>query len=307
MRQVLWEKRGRIFTSMGSEPWMRSHASLPVALHLGGDVYRVYFASRDERNRSHVGFVEIDITRPDEPLSLAEEPVLAPGPLGGFDDHGVYPASLVLHDGRLLLYYIGWNPSSSAPVFYSTIGLAESDDGGLTFSRVSPAPILGRSPEDPLLVTSPCVLVADGRWRMWYVSGVRWEETPAGIASVYHVKHAESDDGLTWRRERRAAVALRPGETNLARPAVIREADGFRMWYSRNSGNGYRLGYAESTDGLVWMRHDEQAGIAPGPEEWDSQAVAYPSVFEHGGRKYLLYNGNQFGRDGFGLAVEADG
>ena len=60
------------------------------------------------------------------------------------------------------------------------IGCAISDDGGETFRKVSPAPVLGRSAVDPFLTASPSVLYDEGRWRMWYVSTTGWH--PTGIA-----------------------------------------------------------------------------------------------------------------------------
>jgi hypothetical protein len=83
------------------------------------------------------------------------------------------------------------------------------------------------------------------------------------------------------------------------------------MWFCHRAGGGfrddpdrtYRIGYAESGDGVEWERKDEQAGIDVSPSGWDSQMVAYPFVFEHADATYLFYNGNGFGREGFGYAV----
>lgn len=278
---------------------------MPTPLHLGDRRYRVYFAGRDSGNRSHVGFVEIDLDRPQEILRLADEPVLAPGPLGCFDDHGVYPASLVEHDGRLLLYYVGWSPGVPEPLFYSSIGLAVSDDGGESFERVSPAPILGRGEHDPWLVTSPSVLRGDdGVWRMWYVSGLGWHETQDGLWSRYHLKVADSRNGVDWRRDGAVAAELRERETNIGRPSVIHDGDLYRMWYSHVEGSReYRLGYAESADGRTFERLDARAGLDPDPGAFDGRAIAYPAVFRHEGTLHLLYNGDGNGRSGFGLAV----
>jgi hypothetical protein len=74
------------------------------------------------------------------------------------------------------------------------------------------------------------------------------------------------------------------------------------MWYACR-GETYRIGYAESADGLSWKRHDAQAGIDVSEEGWDSEMIAYPWVFDHGGRRYMLYNGNGYGETGIGLAV----
>jgi hypothetical protein len=276
-----------------------------VALQLGADDYRIYFASRDADNRSHVCYLELDLTTA-RVTRVCDSPVLAPGPLGHFDDHGVYPASLVQADDRLYLYYIGWNPGQRPPLFYSSIGLAVSHDGGLSFERYSPAPIMSRSRYDPCLVTSPFVLrESERRWRMWYVSGFRWEQRGEELHSYYDVKEARSDDGVDWRRDGHVAIPLGAGERNVARPSVLREDDRYRMWFSFDAGEGYRIGSAESEDGSAWTRLDSVAEAGPPRGDWDSDAQAYPWVFRHSGRLHMLYNGNDYGRQGFGLAVEA--
>lgn len=300
-----WNKRGLIFSPSGQYAWMITHAAAPVPLHLQDDLYRVYFASRDAQNRSHVGYVELDLRAPNEVRRLASKPALALGPLGHFDADGVYAASLVEHDQKLWMYYIGWNAGARQPIFYASVGLAMSEDGGRSFQRASAAPILARSEFDPCLVGAPCVIVDDGVWRMWYVSGFKWEETGGELHSYYHTKYAESKDGINWQRNGLVCIDLKLGERNIARPCVLKENGRYKMWYSHDSGQGYRIGYAESSDGYVWARRDDEAGIDVSPSGWDSEAIAYPWVFNHQGRKYMLYNGNRFGYDGIGLAVEA--
>jgi len=299
----VWEKLGLVFVPDGKLPWMRTHASLPVPLHLEGDTFRVFFASRDEHNRSSICSLVLELQPTPRVVSVDQQPALSPGPLGCFDDHGVYPASLAKAGDRWHLYYIGWNPGARGPLFYSSIGLATSDVRGDRFERASPAPIMARSRWDPCLVTSPCVRFDDDRWRMWYVSGFRWTEDAEGMHSYYHIKYAESPDGIDWRRDGRVCIDLMGEERNIARPCVVNDAGQYRMWYSYDAGRGYRIGYAESEDGLRWTRLDDRAGIAPSAAGWDADAQAYPWVFSHAGVRYLLYNGNGFGRTGFGLAV----
>src|SRR6185295_13449940 len=83
-----WRKLGRMFGGEGQCPWMTSHAQVPFAERIDGDLYRIYFTSRDARNRSHIGWLDLDITRPNRILRLAETPLLAPGTRGRFDDCG---------------------------------------------------------------------------------------------------------------------------------------------------------------------------------------------------------------------------
>jgi hypothetical protein len=37
-------------------------------------------------------------------------------------------------------------------------------------------------------------------------------------------------------------------------------------------------------------------------EGWDSEMMCYPYVFDHKGERYMLYNGNGYGKSGFGIA-----
>jgi hypothetical protein len=76
-----------------------------------------------------------------------------------------------------------------------------------------------------------------------------------------------------------------------------------RIGYRTDPSRSYRIGYAESGDGVSWVRKDEEAGIGLSEEGWDSKMVEYPSVYEFRGTRHLLYNGNGFGESGIGHAV----
>jgi hypothetical protein len=300
---MTWRKLGRIFDPPGGLGWMVSHAALPV-LEQRGARHRVYFGGRDARGRSRIGAFEVDPGWPGEVLDVTRAPLLDLGPLGSFDDGGVTPSCTVAYGGRTFHYYTGWTLGVSVP-FYLFAGVAVSEDGGATFTRASPAPILERSEMDPYLTASPWVLIEDGRWRMWYVSGSRWEAGDETPQHYYHIRYAESRDGLEWTRRGTVCIDYAaPGEHAFSRPCVVRDGDRYRMWYAYR-GAAYRIGYAESRDGVRWIRKDDEAGIDVSPSGWDSEMVAYPCVFDHAGRRYMLYNGNGYGRTGIGLAVLA--
>ena len=77
------------------------------------------------------------------------------------------------------------------------------------------------------------------------------------------------------------------------------------MFYSvrRKSFRAYRLGYAESLDGYAWTRMDEQLSLDVTPGSFDSDAIMYAAPIQIDDKLYVFYNGNDFGRDGFAVAV----
>lgn len=297
---VVWIKRGRIFEPAGQAPWIGTHATLPVVEPIDRG-HRVYFCSRDSAGRSLIGYGELAkaATQIDR---VAAEPVLRPGPLGAFDDSGVTTGCLVRHDTRTYLYYTGWSLGVTVP-FYLNIGLAISERGG-PFRRLSAAPLLDRIDVDPYLTAAPWILVEAGRWRMWYVSGTGWDVVDGRPRHNYHIKYAESSDGLDWVRKGEVAIDYGEGEYAFGRPCVMhdREKGCYRMWFSVR-GAAYRLGYAESLDGIAWQRDDGRANLLVSAEGWDSEMIAYPVVFDVEGKLQMLYNGNGYGRTGIGLAT----
>lgn len=297
-----WRKLGRIIVPNTALFWNRTHVMLPTPDNIDGDIFRIYYSGRDDSNKSHIGAVTINLMQPQEVLDISEYPVLSPGQLGCFDDNGVTPSCIVNLSDRKFLYYIGWKPRCTTRMGV-VAGLAQSIDGGKTFSRVSRAPILRRTDSEPYsIMTAPWVIKDGNIFRMWYVSGLEWIHADL---PRYNIKYAESNDGINWNQGAKIAIELRgEQETSLARPCVFKDGDKYRMWYSfKNGGANYVVGYAESTDGIAWIRMDEQAGISKSIDGWDSEMIEYGSVFAHGGNKYMLFNGNGYGSSGAGLAV----
>lgn len=300
-----WTKLGLCFVPSGALPWMRSHAAVPIAQWLEGDRFKVYFSTRDEHNRSYTGYVVIDITRPTEILELSEQPVLSPGALGEFDDSGAMASWLTAFDNEQYLYYIGWNLGISVP-FRNSVGMARrTAEGG--FTRMFAGPVLDRTRDEPHFCASCCVIREKDCWRMWYLSCTGWKLTNGKPEHAYHIKYAESSNGIDWDRRGHVAIDYADaGEYAISRPTVVCDEGLWKMWYSYR-GEAYRIGYAESANGRDWTRFDAYSGIDVSPSGWDSQMIEYPFVFDHRGHRYMLYNGNDYGRTGFGLAVLEQG
>lgn len=300
---MTWDKRGLLIEPPVQLPWVSSHAAVPHVRMDAGPV-EVYFTVRDGQRRSHVAHARVDLDR--RTVDLTPAPLLAPGPLGAFDDSGVMTSCLVREGRRSYLYYQGWSLGVTVP-FYVFVGCATRTDDQAAFERVSPAPVLGRNRVDPYMCSSPWILREDSRWRMWYVSNIGWTAGRSGSPHyVVHIKYAESANGIDWERDGHVCVDFSsPGEYAISRPCVVKDDDLYRMWYSYR-GSAYRIGYAESQDGLEWVRKDGEAGIDVSPMGWDSEMVEYACVFDHEGARHMLYNGNEFGGTGIGHAVLID-
>ena len=295
----VWRRLGRLALDMSRAPWAATHAALPVVEPLGANQFALYLSLRDDQGRARIG--RTTLTMGDAPAlaPLESDPIVDLGPLGGFDDSGVTTSCLVTTGRTRLLYYTGWSRGVTVP-FYLAAGVAVSE-GGAPFDRITPAPLLDRTAVDPFLTASPFVLVDEGQWRMWYVSATEWREHEGTPRHYYHIRYAESRTGLTWNREGKVAVDYgSPEEYAFARPWVIHDAEGYHMWFAVR-GERYRIGYAHSSEGMRWTRRDE-LGLSAGAD-WESEMVEYPCVFDWNGRRYMLYNGNDYGRTGVGMAV----
>lgn len=296
-----WKKLGLIFSPSGQFDWMQTHAAVPIAQHICDDIFRIYFSCRDINNKSFTGYFSIDIKKPKDIIEISSTPIIRPGNLGEFDDSGAMATWLSEFNGKKFLYYIGWNLGVTVP-FRNSIGLAISRDGD-KFARYSSGPILDRTPNEPHFVASCCVVPGNDKWRMWYLSCTDWQTTSCGPVHRYHIKYAESFDGVNWERNGDVAIDFKSdSEYAISRPCVIRSDDRWLMWYSYR-GDSYRIGYAESKNGYNWERLDSQCGISVSNAGWDSEMIEYPYVFDHCGKRYMLYNGNGYGKTGIGLAV----
>jgi len=310
-----WRKQGVFYVPRRRGDWMVSHAQLPTVDLPGDGLARIYFGTRDAFNHTVTTYIEVKADDPREITYEHDAPVLARGELGSFDDGGAMPSCIVNKGGMKLLYYIGWNAGVTVS-YRNSIGLAVSDDGGKTFTRLFRGPIMDRTRDEPHFVSAPWVMLDQGVWRMWYLGGVRWEIIDERPEPIYHIRYAESHDGVEWERRGVVCIDLKgPEEGGVTRPVVRKENGVYRMWYARrgrrdyrtNRRNTYRIGYAESADGIEWERKDDQAGIDVSEDGWDSEMVAFGIPYESGGRRLMLYNGNGFGASGIGYAVWEEG
>lgn len=304
---MIWHKRGIIFVPNQQFPWMKSHAQVPIA-YAFNDRIRIFFSTRNAEGKSQIAAIDLNSDNPSETIELLSSPVLELGHPGTFDADGVMPSCVIQKDNELWMYYTGWSQQLTTP-YHNSIGLAISKDNGRTFQRLSEGPIIDRSIVDPLITVTPYILPNSSGYTMWYGSGVAWTKLNDKFECTYVIKSASSQDGIHWEKNGNICIPSHHPQEALCTPTVIQDNDHYKMWYSyRNNqdyhdGSGsYRIGYAESQNGTSWERKDDQAGITISTEGWDSTMICYPNILKYHSKWYLFYNGNSFGRSGFGYA-----
>lgn len=314
-----WKKLGRVFdpTKVKNRPWLREFAQCTSTL-IFDDFVRVFFSCRPPRDSngqytSNTSFLDLDRKDLTKIIRIADKPILELGELGSFDEFGIYPSCVIKLGDIVCFYYAGWTRLVSTP-FNVAIGLATSKDGE-NFKRWGKGPIMSRAPLEPFLLSGPKVRrfndkLSSHLW-MFYLAGERWIPNDQGKAEVvYKIRVAVSKDGVEWVRTGENILNDILGENECqAGPDVFSYDGAYHMYFSyrhgldfRGNNRGYRIGYARSDDLYNWTRDDDNVGIGLSDSGWDSVDMHYPHVFECDGEMYMLYNGNEFGRFGFGLA-----
>ena len=299
---MAWRKLGLVVAPQLGDPLRQSHAMLPTPILLG-ETLRVYFASCDSELRGRVFYADLDRRDPTIVRSMSESPVLDVGEPGCFDVDGVNPCSIVAWKNKFYLYYVGYQRLPSVPYTLFT-GLAVSDDAGESFRRVRTEPLLGHTNDERYFRTAAFVRADGDGWRLWYIGGDDWLNESGKALPIYSLKHFRSDTLFDWPSSPEVLIKpdLSAGEIGFGRPWVTQRSDRYEILLSIRRRTGYQLVTGHSLDGLRWTL--EGPALETGPDAWDCEMVCYGATIDVDDRRYLFYNGNQFGRSGFGVAVD---
>jgi hypothetical protein len=301
-----WEKRGLVWGPNGFAPWAVHSALQPTPYVFDGGPIRVYAGMRDADGRGSIGFVDLDPENPSRVLRVSERPALSSATAASFAPDGVIPLTVVREGDELRLYYAGFRRRRDVR-FEAFCGLAIGDGDGESFHAHSDEPLLAPTEEGRLFRAIHSIRREGGRWRAWYCAGSHFRQGATKTLPVYDIRYIESPDGIHFPDEGTVCIPVSDDEYRMGRPWVVRSRVGYEMYFGASSEEmHYRLAYATSHDGVVWERDDDALGLAPSPDGWDSTMTAYPAVVSAAGRSYLFYNGNAYGRDGFGYAVRTD-
>jgi hypothetical protein len=303
--KINWQKKGLVYCPDGTG-YFKTHATRSIPFRLNETILRLFFSSRDADDRMLPTFVDIDVRDPSKIINIGNEPLVGLGDPGTFDDSGLTLGCIVEFNNRVLFYYTGWKRRRVVS-FELSIGILSWDRETDTFSRIFQGPILSQDKDHPLQVAGPFVILEGQRWRMWYCSGTAWK-FPDNPEPIYTVFYAESADGITWVPSNQPVIPYKFDGEVVSAPWVIKLSSKYLMWYSTRghetkTAKNYRIGFAESDDGIVWKRLDDQVGISRSESGWDSEMICYPSFYPYRNSIYMFYSGNGVGRGGIGYAV----
>lgn len=264
-----------------------------------GKRYRMYYGGRANAG---IGFAEGTVA---DPLTWEEHPsspVLKPLEDTWEGSQINQPRVVMVTPEHWRMYYTGWGFKGLGTTW--AMGIAESFDGGTTWKRLGDKPFMDRGDEnspDGGGACVPMVVRVGDKWMMWYTAGL----VPKGEKSLHiHLCLAYSDDGIHWAKHPGNPVLgddfSDGAKRNVTSRCYVRHDDGiFRMWYSYAKPD-YRIGYAESLDGIHWERAPVHTVLdnSPAPA-WDDKMVEYPEVQIVDGVFRLWFCGNGFGSVGY--------
>ncbi len=310
-----WKKLGKVFDPLEREEkyWMEIYAQAPSPI-VFENYLRVYFSSREQADKygkfiSRLGYIDLDKKDLFNIVNISKKPILSLGEKGTFDEFGTYPVSVIKVENEIKAYYAGWTRCESVP-FNAAIGLAVSLDNGDSFKRIGMGPVLSYTCDEPFVLGSPRIKKFGNTWYLWYSAGREWICTDGMSQPVYKIRMATSIDGIKWTKYGKNIIqnVLEENECQ-ASADVFYFKNKYHMFFSyrynlgyTERNRGYKIGYASSNDLYHWERNDALAGIKKSIEGWDSESISYPNVFELNGKLYMFYQGNEIGKNGFGLA-----
>jgi hypothetical protein len=302
-----WKKLGLIFSPDSKISWTQSHAMIPTPLRINNEIIRVFLTFCDEFGIGRPGFIDVLTSDPSKVVNFSKEPLLQRGAPGTFDENGVLVCSVVHKDTKnMLMYYVGFELGTQIRYRLLT-GLALSQDNGNSFKKYGKVPVLERSNEELYFRCGPFCIYEEQKFKLWYVAGSDWTIINGKSMPIYDIRYLESDNGINWPDKGKVIIDITDeDEHGFGRPYVIKKPDGgYRMFFSirKKSLAAYRLGYAESNDGINWVRMDKKLNLDVSEQGFDSEAIMYAAPIEINNKLYVFYNGNDFGRDGVALAV----
>ena len=203
----------------------------------------------------------------------AESPVLMPGPNGTWDDANIFAPDVLFYEEQYHMWYVGSDGDRYK------IGHATSDNG-VDWLRDPANPVLTSEPTSwqAQNLNVPRVLLVGDTLHMWF-----WTDGRAG--------HATSTDGISWTFTpdpvMEGTLGTWDGGMVVIADVIYRDSV-FHAWYTGESSGVYAIGYATSTDGIVWDKLADPV-FESSASGWDGRMYYASSVVWDGDYFWMWY------------------
>lgn len=300
----MYKKLGRVFVANGEAPWMQNFAYVPTPWLRNKHTLRIFCSFMDASGRGRLGFVDVSPEDPLQILEVSKTPLLDLNSFGAWSKDGISPTCVFEKNGSLYMVVMCWRRYDDLP-YRVTTALAVSHDHGASFSPASELPILPLTPEEPDLRSAAFIESNGDEFQMHYVVSNGWENLTHKKVPLTEIRKVHSSDLFRW--PTRGEIEVRPGDQSigLARPWVFENAGLRELWLGeRSQDNRYRLAYAIADPSNEWgpLQYPD---LGPA-SEWDAEMQAAPAIIRVNRVNYLFYNGNGFGKTGFGVACDTE-
>lgn len=300
---MAWRRKGKICgNDTWNLEWHKLNTQLPISYLINSNKLRLFITLCDSKNRGRLGFVDVNPDNPSEIIDYSQNPLLDLGKQGYFDENGVVSTALLEDNGKLYMYYCGFQKHVNYP-YSSLAGVAVSTDGGQSFARVKETPLLERKDGEMFIRTGVGIYKYDDVYRLYYASGNEWIPVNDKLVPKYSFRYIDSDSPICFDGDSKKLFPLENDEFGMTSPQIFKMNTRYGMVYSlRTISKGYHMGYAASQDGINFYRDDEVMNFERPSGEFDSEMICYGKCYKHGDRIYLFYSGNHYGMDGIGWA-----
>jgi hypothetical protein len=297
-----FEKIAFIPTPIGYKDWIVSHSACPTPIIIK-DKVRVLCGFYDNKGISRIGYIDIDINKPNNIIRVSDKPYLDIGRPGTFDDNGVLPSCILNSDGKYYLYYCGFQLVDKIRyLIFSSIAI-----NGV---RVSESPAFNRDRNSIFVKSAPFVILGKDRYMMdyYYISSNEIIDINGKLTPKYNIRKANMLSPDYPDDESVLSINFKDdSEFGIGKPCAIEYKDKTHLFYcTRSINKGYSLGYAISGNYGHFTRHDDEIEKSISRDNFDSEEQAFPYVIKIGLEYYMFYNGNNFGKDGIGIARITD-
>jgi len=251
-----WAREGMVFPSAPRGGLDSARASHPWVLENGSGGLRMWYTGNDGTT-SRI----LEALRPAGGAWRCVGIAVDPGSAGGSDAYGVESPCVVATPGGYLMAYGGSDGETTR------LHMATSTDARQWTAQGT---IMQHGAEDSVAATSPCLLVTNERWWLYFTG---FGDSGNGRRSV--VLAAVSGSGASWDR---VGAVLEPEQYELAvsSACVVEIARTFYMFYASQDGDRGSIALATSADGVSWDRRGTT--LAPTAEEPEGRSLDTPCV-----------------------------